>query len=467
MEYSKIAAADQSALEQVPDRCCDVVAGCLDVGAILEKVVAQSERLRSDHGALGGTIADLEADQDRVSEACDESRLLSERAIMKLGDGNALIRSSLTRIADVLDLVQALATHATGFAAAMDQVKDATLRIEELAETTSILALNATIEAMRAGEQGKAFAVVANEVKGLASSTREATTEITQTIAALDGQAEAVVSRIADSTAASDHAKDSIRQIEQTIGTVTEIVGEVDQQNDQIARATGTISGHVARVQDMLERFDEAALTSEAMLQNAGMQMKDLELSANSMFDTLIKAGLSPLDTEMAERAMKIGQEIADIMEKAVAEGSVSERALFDHAYQEIPGSNPVRYRTAMSDWAGRTIRPILDRVQKSDPRIRITSCADINGWLPTHCSSHSRPPTGDLKHDTEFCRDGRKILHEDDRRAKASTDRFTMTHYRQEGDGETHVTMRNVYVPIVVNGRRWGDYELPYRAEG
>ena len=86
-----------------------------------------------------------------------------------------------------------------------------------------------------------------------------------------------------------------------------------------------------------------------------------------------------------------------------------------------------------------------------------------MNGHLPTHLSRFSRPPTGDRAHDTQFCRNGRKILDPIDRKSKESSAPYMMAVYRQEGDGRSYKVVRNVYVPLVIDGRRWGDLELAY----
>jgi methyl-accepting chemotaxis protein len=86
-----------------------------------------------------------------------------------------------------------------------------------------------------------------------------------------------------------------------------------------------------------------------------------------------------------------------------------------------------------------------------------------MQGFLPTHITDRSRAPTGDLAHDTKYCRNGRILLDAIDRKAKASTDPYMMAVYRQEGDGRTYEIVRNVYVPLVIDGRRWGDFELAY----
>jgi methyl-accepting chemotaxis protein len=106
----------------------------------------------------------------------------------------------------------------------------------------------------------------------------------------------------------------------------------------------------------------------------------------------------------------------------------------------------------------------LFDRLRLADPRIRMCSAADMNGFLPTHCTDRSRAPTGDLVHDTSFCRNGRILFDDCDKEAKRSKADFFMAVYRQEGDGTNYITVRNVYVPVIVNGRRWGDLEVAYQ---
>ncbi|MEP3420905.1 MAG: methyl-accepting chemotaxis protein, partial [Erythrobacter sp.] len=163
MKPITIDTANASALDQIPEKCGAVTVGCSDVAGVVEAVIQSSEALREEHEALRGTVTALEADQTKVSEASDEARLLSERAIERLGEGTSLIQSSLGQIGSLLEMVDTLGQHVTSFSAAMEQVRRSAKDIEDIAETTNILALNATIEAMRAGDAGRTFAVVASE----------------------------------------------------------------------------------------------------------------------------------------------------------------------------------------------------------------------------------------------------------------------------------------------------------------
>lgn len=463
MKPVEIDTASSSALDTIPEKCGAVTVGCTDVAGIVEAVIKSSEVLRAEHEALRGTVSALEADQDKVAQASDEARLLSERAIERLGEGTQLIQSSLGQIASLLDLVDTLGQHVTSFSAAMEQVKRSAKDIEDIAETTNILALNATIEAMRAGDAGRTFAVVASEVKSLASDTRKATEEIASTIDALGDEAAVVIGRIEEGSGASAQAKESVARIENTIASVGGLVEEVDKQNDVIARSTGTISSHVDAVQQVLTSFDAAARTNEEQLQGAHSRMEELEMTASEMFDSLVQAGLSPQDSVMVEKAQQRALEVAKSVEDAIAKGEISAAQVFDQNYEPIPGSNPQRFRTGLSEWADRVWQPMLDATTKSDTNIQAAACTDTKGFLPTHLSDKSRAPTGDLAHDTKYCRNGRILFEAIDKKAKASTAPYMMAVYRQEGDGTNYEVVRNVYIPVYINGRRWGDFEIAY----
>lgn len=466
MEHRPIATtteAGEVSLDQITESCGKVTVGCSDVAGIVQAVIDSSGRLRAEHIELQGTVAELEADQRMVAEASDEARLLSERAIERLGQGTELIHSSLGQITGLLDLVEALTQHVTGFAAAMEQVRRSSQEIGEIAETTNILALNATIEAMRAGDAGRTFAVVAGEVKNLAAATTRATAEIAETIDKLDVEAGLVIERIEAGGKVSVEAKNSVASIEMTLVGVSDLVVEVDKQNDQIARATATISDHVGRVQQVIDDYDVAASENENRLEEAHERMEDLEMTASEMFDRFVKAGLSPDDSAMVDQAQSVAREIETITAAAIDAGQIDPGQIFDTDYVFIEGSMPARYRTRLMDWAHAHWRPILDRVDSGDDRVRAAACTDMNGYLPTHLTKHSQRPTGDLIHDTRNCRNGRKIFDPIDKKAKESSAPYMMAVYRQEGDGQTYQVVRNVYVPMYVDGRRWGDLELAY----
>src|SRR5690606_2772423 len=112
-----------TALDIIPQSCGEVTIGCSDVTGILELVIESSGRLRAEHAALQESVADMESDQRAVTEASEEARLLSSRAIERLGEVTSMIQSSLGEIGNLVKLVDALIGHVTDFGAAMEQVR--------------------------------------------------------------------------------------------------------------------------------------------------------------------------------------------------------------------------------------------------------------------------------------------------------------------------------------------------------
>ncbi|MEO0589633.1 MAG: methyl-accepting chemotaxis protein [Pseudomonadota bacterium] len=467
MKPTAIDTQDANAFEMIPESCGAVTVGCSEVAGVVEAVIKSSELLRAEHDALQGTVAALEADQAKVGEASDEARLLSERAIERLGEGTALIQSSLGQINELLEMVDTLGQHVTTFAAAMEQVQRSAQDIDDIAETTNILALNATIEAMRAGEAGRTFAVVASEVKSLANDTRKATEEIAQTIESLGSEASMVITKIEAGSQASGEAKASVAQIEDTIASVGGLVEEVDKQNDVIARSTGTISDHVQGVQDVLVRYDRVTRDNEDQLAAAQREAVGLESIANDMFDGLVQAGLSPRDQAMANHAVEVARALTEATERAMTSGEISRSAVFDTNYKRIPGSTPERFTTGLTSFAERVWKPFINGATNAMSESVATVCADMNGFMPTHIDRYSQRPTGDLTHDTRFCRNGRILMDDADRAALRSEAPFRLSVFRQPIEGEGYQIVRSVYVPLRFKGERWGDMKFVYSFDG
>ena len=129
MKLDAVATTGAAGIDAIPQYCGEVTVGCSDVAGIVEAVAKSSARLREEHDELQGTVAALEAEQKQVTDASDEARMLSQRAVVQLSNGGRLIRSSLEQIGGLLSLVDTLSKHVTGFAGAMDQVRRTSLDI--------------------------------------------------------------------------------------------------------------------------------------------------------------------------------------------------------------------------------------------------------------------------------------------------------------------------------------------------
>src|SRR6476469_6045482 len=453
----------ENAIRAVARDCGSLSMECSDVAGYVRGVGERIGEHMKMLDSLEEVTSRLMGDQSRVSDSTDEARLLSEQAKAKLDAGREAIEGTIEGFKGLTELVVQLGERMAGFATAMNQVQSVSSTIETIARKTNMLALNATIEAARAGAAGRSFAVVAAEVKTLAHDTRAATSQIALTIGELTREAGAVTTEIKTGVERSRAAESGFSTISETVREVSEIVSMVDRQTEGIAHSTSMIQTSVDRVKAGLTDFATDARENGHELQTAQKRLQHLELLSNTMLDTLANSGAEIDDTPFILKAQETCRQIMTAIERAVAEGEVTVEDVFDRDYRIIEGTNPIQYEVRFNAAADQHIRPILDRAEASDTRIIGCAIGDMNGYLPTHLSKRSQPQGPDPIWNDEHCRNKRILIDDTTRMALASERPATLATYRMEL-GDKYIPVKNVFVPLWIKGRRWGNFELAYR---
>ena len=170
-------------------------------------------------------------------------------------------------------------------------------------------------------------------------------------------------------------------------------------------------------------------------------------------------------NTESVTRAMEAGRALTRIFEDAVRSGAISMDDMFDENYVEIDGTNPVQHRTRMLDWADRALPPFQEAFLTKDPRMAFCAMIDRNGYLPVHNKIYSHPQRpGDVAWNTANSRN-RRIFNDPAGLAAGRNQRayLIQSYARDMGNGKT-IMMREIDVPIRVNGRHWGGFRTAYK---
>jgi methyl-accepting chemotaxis protein len=215
-----------------------VEGACREVGRtsnlIVDELASQDRRVDTVAAAIEQMSASTRDVAGNIAEAADAARQ-SERQARQGNDALARMTATMQQIAAMM----AEANQAMGLLSTQsEQVGRVTEVIATIAEQTNLLALNAAIEAARAGEQGRGFAVVADEVRQLASRTSRSTAEINLTIASIQQQTRQTVETVGSGTRLVTQGHGAVASVTETLEAMTQLVQDLSGQLDAIATAT-------------------------------------------------------------------------------------------------------------------------------------------------------------------------------------------------------------------------------------
>ncbi|MBD9678908.1 HAMP domain-containing protein [Pseudomonas sp. PDM18] len=192
---------------------------------------AETDQVATAMNQMAATVHD-------VARNAEEAASSAEQADGKVASGQDVVRQTLGRIEQLADAVRAATQSIEQLGRESQSIGSVLDVIKNVAEQTNLLALNAAIEAARAGEQGRGFAVVADEVRALARRTQQSTAEIETLIAALQNGATTSVQRMQRSHALVEMTVGDAVQTEAALGTIASAVAVIHQMNQQIAAAS-------------------------------------------------------------------------------------------------------------------------------------------------------------------------------------------------------------------------------------
>lgn len=272
------------AIRKVAESSAQVAVAASQVNSTAERIATGAEEVASQAATVATSGEEMSATSGDIAQNCQMAAAGAQQASQSAHAGAEVVEKTVMVMGQIAEKVKESARTVESLGARSDQIGAIIGTIEDIADQTNLLALNAAIEAARAGEQGRGFAVVADEVRALAERTTRATREIGEMIKAIQGETKGAVAAM----------EQGVRQVETgtleaaksgaALGDILEQINAVVMQVNQIATAaeeqtatTGEISNNMMQITQVVQDTASGAHQSATAAAQLSANAEDLQ----------------------------------------------------------------------------------------------------------------------------------------------------------------------------------------------
>ena len=265
-------------ISNVSDTSNQVAAAANQLTSTARQIATGSEEVAAQAATVATAGEEMSATSNDIALNCQMAAEGALRASQSAQNGASVVDATIAVMSQIAEKVQESAKTVESLGARSDQIGDIISTIEDIADQTNLLALNAAIEAARAGEQGRGFAVVADEVRALAERTTRATKEIGEMIKAIQNETKGAVAAMEQGVHQVEAGTTEAAKSGEALRDILDQVNDVSMQVNQIATAaeeqtatTNEISNNIHQITSVVG--DTAGCAHEAAA--AASQLND------------------------------------------------------------------------------------------------------------------------------------------------------------------------------------------------
>lgn len=450
-EHNELLASMRGALSDLRHHAVQVAVQ----SARLRKLTGEAQQSATKQEEVSQLIAQSSGEGatalEDITERTGSVSELNSRNLDGVRESNEALSQVAERIREVNDQLQNFRETVAGLSESAGKIGKILEMVQGFSDQTNLLALNAAIEAARAGEAGRGFAVVADEVRQLAQKIASATGDVHEIISDMDTrvgrtekdteqllvQTDQAREEVTSTAAQFDNMLQYIEQAHAELLSITSSVEEVSITNRQVHE-------HGNEIHDLGRELAKEIAESDAFSEQlrkateASMELLARYRIGRGAFEEILEAR-QQLAVEVEQRLTELARQGVDI---------------FDRRYEPIPNTSPQKYRTSFSDRFKREFQDLTDQSKERFTGTVYSLLVDVKGYIPVHHRATSQPPTGDPNKDLLYSRDQRLYnSNETETRRASHTKRFLLqTYIRDTGE-----ILNDLSIPVYVDGKHWG----------
>ena len=254
----------------------EISSGAEEMAAGAQEQSSQTAEVASAVEEMTKTILETSKNSLTASDAAKNSGIIAK-------EGGRVVNETILGMNHVAEVVKKSALTVQALGKSSDQIGEIIQVIDDIADQTNLLALNAAIEAARAGEQGRGFAVVADEVRKLAERTTKATKEIAVMIKQIQRETEGAVISMEEGTIEVEKGKELANNAGQALNEIIESADDVMDLATQVAAASEEQSSAAEHISKNLDSINNVTQQSAAGIQQIARSSEDLNRLTNNL----------------------------------------------------------------------------------------------------------------------------------------------------------------------------------------
>jgi len=273
-------------ISNISSTSTQVAAASNQLHSTAEHIATGAEEVAAQAGTVATAGEEMSATSGDIAQNCQVAAEGAQRASQSASNGAEVVERTVAVMAQIAAKVQESARTVESLGARSDQIGAIIGTIEDIADQTNLLALNAAIEAARAGEQGRGFAVVADEVRALAERTTRATREIGEMIKAIQNETKGAVAameqgvqQVETGTVEAGRSGEALRDILEQVNDVAMQVNQIATAAEEQTATTSEIANNMMQITEVVQQTSQGAhesVTAAAQLNGNAEELQRL-----------------------------------------------------------------------------------------------------------------------------------------------------------------------------------------------